>query len=923
MKSRLGFWLATAILIVAGALPALHSDKFIIGAYSSIINFQATGDANSGTIADSIATKAQEAGFNALICKSAYEISEDNTTSRFVTLNNNNLDAIHEDWIFYPNPDPHQEKYGYTALSSGIDMKFEAEYANALNVNHDDQNSDTFFYMSAAATRVGNHEYHLSYSNKNYWSVPDGSSGYAYRDISYRWSNGDSYYDRVGKEFMFLGETTNNVSIVNNNTLNIRFVFRADGLEAYDYSDTLAVFSFVTYSGMTTQSSIPDTLFFYHPSSSNAIRSFALTKSVYETLAVIDISTGCKALEFQFPLQDDAQSQRHTLASQGLISSSGFNMQLSKSLNPWLYWNGRGNLKLDYVEYYDDIFANYTANPERLSKLRSYTDVANLRHFQGLDEPKAPNFESFNKLKRYLQTTFPVDERYLVAAINLDHSNLIKPDTNPYRLPISYLDHVNPRKIMIDVYPFTGEYIRWNDANLSNFVQNFLTKVCAEYQHFREHVDANTDLIFIPQTFGDYSHDVNKWIYLLPPAKTARCLQLLPLCYKPDGVVSFKFDSTIPNPLSARVHYALAWRNKNTAELRLQPQYYEVQEANSKLSCYGPIVRSLSWIDSQTINTDITSVHNVLYLDSLRVIYQENDPHYQGYIQAGFYTNDSDSCFIMCVNRRTDHALTDEGNLNTVAPEDYNSPNISIPHESQTLCIVPSPAAHTLYGTHLALFDTFDDSIALSESGKINVDIDPGDGRLLQMCSTLPALVTNNTDIKNIAYLSGSITIDQGAEVTIHPGTKTKIFANSTILVTGGSTLNISGNVDIADSVSIIVESGSNVIFNDATCNWGVDSYLQVDDSGITATNTILQNATTGNTWRGLRITNADTIDMTNTTITGARSNEVTNSQVQLTDCRFNIPNCGSGLTITNSLPSHSVRITSTVGDKGFYSMGA
>ena len=58
MKSRLGFWLATAILIVAGALPALHSDKFIIGAYSSIINFQATGDANSGTIADSIASKA-------------------------------------------------------------------------------------------------------------------------------------------------------------------------------------------------------------------------------------------------------------------------------------------------------------------------------------------------------------------------------------------------------------------------------------------------------------------------------------------------------------------------------------------------------------------------------------------------------------------------------------------------------------------------------------------------------------------------------------------------------------------------------------------------------------------------------------------------------------------------------------------------
>ena len=199
----------------------------------------------------------------------------------------------------------------------------------------------------------------------------------------------------------------------------------------------------------------------------------------------------------------------------------------------------------------------------------------------------------------------------------------------------------------------------------------------------------------------------------------------------------------------------------------------------------------------------------------------------------------------------------------------------------------------------------------------------PGDGKLLQMCSTLPTLVTNDADIKNIASLSGSITIDQGAEVTIHPETTTKIIGNSTIRVKGGSTLNISGMVEIADSVSIIVESGSDIIFNNATCNWGINSILQVENQGITATNTVLQNTTPGNVWRGFLITNAGSGSMTSSTITGAQSNEVTNSQVLLTDCRFNVPTNWMGLSVVNTLPSQNVRITSTTGNMGFYSTGA
>ena len=213
--------------------------------------------------------------------------------------------------------------------------------------------------------------------------------------------------------------------------------------------------------------------------------------------------------------------------------------------------------------------------------------------------------------------------------------------------------------------------------------------------------------------------------------------------------------------------------------------------------------------------------------------------------------------------------------------------------------------------------------IWMQSNGSIDVEIDPGDGVFLQMCSSLPPFVTSDADIKEIAYMDSSITIDQGAVVTIHPGTTTNIFAQSTILVKGGSTLSISGTVNIADNVSIIVENGSNIIFDNAICNWGVNSILKVENSGFNTNNTILQSENAGETWRGLRINNAGTIGMTSTTITGAKSNEVTNSQVLLTDCRFNIPTDGIGLSITNTLPSQNVRITSSTDSKGFYSMGS
>ncbi|HPN40138.1 MAG TPA: hypothetical protein PKX36_01295, partial [Candidatus Cloacimonadota bacterium] len=67
------------------------------------------------------------------------------------------------------------------------------------------------------------------------------------------------------------------------------------------------------------------------------------------------------------------------------------------------------------------------------AKLRNFESVANLRHFYGMDEPKAPNFASFKRLREHLQATFPMDARYIVTANDLDRWHLVKPDTTRYR----------------------------------------------------------------------------------------------------------------------------------------------------------------------------------------------------------------------------------------------------------------------------------------------------------------------------------------------------------------------------------------------------------------------------------------------------------------------------------------------------------
>ena len=616
-------------------------------------------------------------------------------------------------------------------------------------------------------------------------------------------------------------------------------------------------------------------------------------------------------------------------------------------LNPQVYWHGNGRLKIDYLTLQDEfqrsIDADRSTNvywarlQSRLNQIDALDTNNNILFHYLMDEPFQCQFLMYNNIQEYMES----QGKDVITATHLENPWLIKPNAHDnYRHYKLFLQQASPNTIALDSYPLqefgssSGALIKWNDeVNDQRFVQKMIQDITIDhYLKLAESINednsphSETKLIYIPQIFGERvpgGSGTAYWRYLMPPLSMIKCLQLLPLCYGADGILSFAITS---NPSTSfpggynRVAPLMTHSSLTTLSVDPQSSAFDyLTDANSKIATYGPIIRNLAWCSADSIMVD--GIHPSLnlsefLLDDLSIAQSSIGP-YEGFVQCGYYKDSDVFPSFMLVNRRSIYKTTPSDHV-VQMPVDNSFENAT----SQNVSFEPSTNSHIMFGTHVALYDPYDNEVHKSSSGIINVEIDAGDGKLLQMCSSLPSIVTSNADVKNIAYLSGSITIDQGAVVTIHPGTVTNIFAHSTILVKGGSTLIISGTVEIADSVSIIVEDGSYIVFNNATCNWGKNSILLVDDSGITATNTILKKTDDCDTWQGMRISNAGIVTMTNTTISGADYNKVTDSQVLLTDCRFTIPTYGTGLSIANTLPGQSIRLIATTDSIGFYGAG-
>jgi len=933
-------------LLLCVSVWAADANEFLIGAYSTY-QIRYAGS-NYNTKFESLGGYLNNAGYNATVYSLNSEVNDftDRLTVIFQKLHESGIKSMLHDNTWLPN----QGRLGVGSTTFGNRLQIEAEYqfkteivngesvfvVDSLYTNNQASCLESYNYVTKHETGSLINENNTTYifSNDFAW-VCDSSQGHTPGiALSYprkRWKpHWTSWPSFLCYDIAFFNEA------INDNKLYISVALRyediSNGMPVADISLKLYIppnpVKFTEYDRTIPRNYINIPLTPTNPIYSTSIVAQSFPSSMQDEFG-----------NYYFEYYVDLSTLTSYMSGSSTSSTRGF-----YHINPEIYWHGNGKLIIDYITIEDDINRSvrseqssspyFTKIDTQLNTLSGCDINNNLLYFLSMDEPCAGQLQMYKLMQNHLNGLNP--PRKMVTATWLRDRGIRKHDNTPYNYHKRFLHEANPDRIMVDIYPLLGNIAWEGNQNGSQSVQSIID-TWIHYYYFKlvktiqQSNNPDTEILHVPQTFGIVLQDTGQWSYNMPPRSMVKVMKFLPLCYASDGIVDFCIAFR-PEKISeggkwvTPLSYDIQYNNLRITDHVSSYDY--LASANRKIAKYGPIIKGLTWLTANKIMTSGISTTPALNnedsillssvgLNSIDVVASTDSTGYDGNVQCGYYSDGANPYF-MLVNRR---AVYEKSNIDHIPLK-----HVDLRFEDaapQTVCFEPDSQSHGVFGTHVALYDPYDDQIYKTISGVIDVEMGPGDGKLLQMCSTLPTLVTNDADIKNIAYLSGSITIDQGAEVTIHPETTTKIIGNSTIRVKGGSTLNISGMVEIADSVSIIVESGSDIIFNNATCNWGINSILQVENSGITATNTVLQNTTSGNVWRGLRITNAGSVSMTSSTITGAQSNEVTNSQVLLTDCRFNVPTNGMGLSVVNTLPSQNVRITSTTGNMGFYSTGA
>lgn len=844
------------------------------------------------------------------------------------------------------------EAHSSYGLSIGSYQRFEAEYKDGEAVNLGDNLVSKYWYRSNSDIneRVGQ----LDLFDRDFWlcskdSVPDG--GFAYTDLNYRWNtvNGDSV--RIGKEFFIKTLDSPDTS----NYLYITYAFNISNIDAeLNVSTPLLAFMPCGYRYSNGGHALNPVDLPHEGNSSNGTITYFRLEDFYNSGNSNGIVTHTIKIKYSDMLSD-------TLFVEGNFQRTLVN------LNPRLYWYANCDLKLDYIEFEDQLFhnmkgvdenGNIVLNPVYQGGLTTgisslfpsvYPDIVS--GIYTFDEPRQGQWKSFKMIQDEIPSTLDC----MTASYDWQYNTF--PLTGTGGSNTMYYSHIDgfravaqPNITMPDIYPlrYENNYIDWNNENgLQRVIDNKVVKV---YQAAKEYVTGYPDRKFYPvvQAFGYWDRD--EWLsWILPPPEMQKMLQYLPLCFDPDGLFNYrlfgyqkcvnngniirrgdyaalfctKFEQEIrdlenPTDYSIRFGEDGESRSSYTAPEVYNPTYEALKEANAKVLKYADLINGTTpgmvWNGSNVIGltwNGNTSFLTNMHMSDITVVDVANEPYYQGYIQCGYYQDNMGNPAFMVVNRRANiFESSTYASPRYVPVSQYSS--CYPPINGQTLLFGLDPSSYTTYGTFPSLYDPADEQHYISANDEILVGLDPGDGKLLQMCSSLPSLVTSNATLKKTAYLSGVIVIDQGAEVTMMPNTVTRILPNSCIVVTGGSTLNLNGVVDIAAGVSILVEPGSSINFNRAKCTWGIDSYLQVYEAQMNASHTSFAFNPMSELPYGITLSNDSVATLAHVAISGSGGINVLDSDLYVSDIDLVVPANRTGIGISNAPGSHEVHIDNT-----------
>lgn len=235
------------------------------------------------------------------------------------------------------------------------------------------------------------------------------------------------------------------------------------------------------------------------------------------------------------------------------------------------------------------------------------------------------------------------------------------------------------------------------------------------------------------------------------------------------------------------------------------------------------------------------------------------------------------------------------------------------------IAVYPDSTAHVRYGTHIGFIDPLDDTLYHALNQSIPIEIQPGDGKLLQMISTLPETVNTSVRIASKGILAGEIVLEEGGIVNVEAGTELTIKANSHITIHSGASFTFRGVVSIEDNVTISVLDDGAVNFDNAVCTWGESSILKVTGGTLSISGGYMNKSDNISRWAGIRVSDSSQVLLDNATISNAMRNNIIDSNCVITDSRFNVPGNSCGLLISNTTSGHNTEITNIMPGRGFY----
>ncbi|MDD2230322.1 MAG: hypothetical protein PHY48_13030, partial [Candidatus Cloacimonetes bacterium] len=689
---------------------------------------------------------------------------------------------------------PSQNKVGVSSLSFGNNLKIEAEYqlktdsignfvVDELITANQAICMESYDYVTKHD--CGANDYNEAYSNDYAWicdASQGDSAGVALSQPRKRWKpSWKPWPSMLSKDIVFLTDS------YQFEKLYLKVAMRFEGV---DPGDSVADISLKFYdplvdSDYSEYDPIPE------PSRYVPVPLTSCSASLY--------SSSISAQTYPETMKDEFNNYVfdyyiYLPVSFNLMDTSSSSTRQFFHINPEIYWHGNGKLIIDYIVIEDEHSRSVRQDPNspyisqlnnQINCLDNVDPAENILYYYAMDEPRPAQLQMYKTMQNHLNSLNP--PRKLLTATWLKDYSIVKHDGKPYNYHKRFLTETNPDRIMVDIYPLQW-YVEWHGNVSSYHVQKKIDDMIHYYYHklvtnIQQSNNPDTEIFYVPQTFGNVLAATDDWSYVMPPRSMIKTLKFLPLCYAADGMVDFCVASN-PAKLLEKGHWVTPLSQDQAGDnyqdqynnLRITDNvsaYSMITDANRKIAVYGPIIRSLNWLNANKVmdsgislypglaGEDGINLSNVL-LNNLHIEAEIDSTGYSGYVQCGYYNDTHNRPSFMLVNRRSVYDIT--------APAGTPLKYVDLFfHDAapQTVCFEPDIESHSMFGDHIAMYDPYDDSLYYQNGQIINVEIGPGDGKLLQMISTLPDTVNTAVRIFTKGILEGDITIASGGSVSV------------------------------------------------------------------------------------------------------------------------------------------------------------